>query len=240
MTDYRLDRLLAQAAQMTRTQARRAIFLGRVTVDGQPCNRPEQKVSQEAALTLDGGPLCWQQYVYLMLHKPQGVVSAARDARDVTVADLVKAEYPRRTLFPAGRLDKDSTGFVLLTDDGALAHDLLAPRRHVDKTYFVKIDTPVTEAMEQGFTQGVALADGTRMMPAELHPDAQDPFAATVVLHQGVYHQIKRMFGVFDAGVTALHRLAIGGVMLDAALAPGASRPLTQSELALLQKAVLK
>ncbi|MDD2994212.1 MAG: pseudouridine synthase, partial [Pygmaiobacter sp.] len=156
------------------------------------------------------------------------------------VTDFVKQDYPRRTLFPAGRLDKDSTGFVLLTDDGALAHDLLAPRRHVDKTYFVKVDTPVTKAMEQGFIQGVTLADGKRMLPAELLPDAKDPFAATVVLHQGVYHQIKRMFGVFDAGVVALHRVAIGGVVLDAALAPGASRPLTQSELALLQKAVQK
>jgi 16S rRNA pseudouridine516 synthase len=240
MADYRLDRLLAEAAQMTRTQARRAITMGRVTVDGQPCRRPEQKIAPKAALVLDGSPLCWQQYVYLMLHKPQGVVSASRDAKDVTVTDLVKGDYPRRTLFPAGRLDKDSTGFVLLTDDGALAHDLLAPRRHVDKTYFVKVDTPVTKAMEQGFIQGVTLADGKRMLPAELLPDAKDPFAATVVLHQGVYHQIKRMFGVFDAGVVALHRVAIGGVVLDAALAPGASRPLTQSELALLQKAVQK
>ena len=240
MTDYRLDKLLAEAAQMTRTQARRAITAGRVAVGGQPCRRPEQKVSPEAVLALDGTPLCWQQYVYLMLHKPQGVVSASRDARDVTVIDLLKGDYPRRTLFPAGRLDKDSTGFVLLTDDGTLAHDLLAPRRHVDKTYFVTVDTPVTEQMVQGFTQGVTLADGKRMLPAELLPDANNPFAATVVLHQGVYHQIKRMFGVYDAGVTALHRVAIGGVALDEGLAPGASRPLTQSELALLQKAVLE
>ena len=137
-------------------------------------------------------------------------------------------------LFPAGRLDKTSTGFVLLTDDGAFAHAILSPRRHVPKTYRVELDTPVTPAMVTAFAQGVTLADGQAMKPADLIPDPENPLAATVVLHQGVYHQIKRMFGVLDAGVNELHRQAIGGLALDPALAPGQWRPITEEELARL------
>ncbi|WP_419510131.1 pseudouridine synthase [Candidatus Allofournierella excrementavium] len=234
MAQYRLDRLLAEAAGIPRAEARRAILKGQVALDGAVCRRPDQKAQDTAALALAGRPLRWQKYVYLMLDKPQGVVSASRDGRDTTVADLVRAQYPRRELFPAGRLDKDSTGFVLLTDDGAFAHAILSPRRHVPKTYRVELDTPVTPAMVTAFAQGVTLADGQAMKPADLIPDPENPLAATVVLHQGVYHQIKRMFGVLDAGVNELHRQAIGGLALDPALAPGQWRPITEEELARL------
>lgn len=237
MAQYRLDRLLAEAAGIPRAEARRAILKGQVALDGAVCRRPDQKAQDTAALALAGRPLRWQKYVYLMLDKPQGVVSASRDGRDTTVADLVRAQYPRRELFPAGRLDKDSTGFVLLTDDGAFAHDLLAPKRHVDKVYEVLLDAPVTAGMLAGFAAGVVLADGEAMLPAGLKADPADPCRATVVLHQGVYHQIKRMFGVFGAGVCALRRVAIGGVPLDPALGPGGSRPLTGEELARLRAA---
>ena len=237
MAQYRLDRLLAEAAGIPRTEARRAILSGQLAADGAVCRRPDQKIEDTAALTLAGRPLSWQKYVYLMLDKPQGVVSASRDGRDTTVTDLVREQYPRRELFPAGRLDKDSTGFVLLTDDGAFAHALLAPKRHVDKVYQVVLDAPVTPEMLAGFAAGVVLADGAAMLPAGLEADPQDPCRATVVLHQGVYHQIKRMFGVFGAGVCALRRVAIGGVPLDPALGPGGSRPLTGAELACLQAA---
>ena len=170
-----------------------------------------------------------------MLNKPAGVVSASTDGRDKTVVDLVGGAFPRRQLFPAGRLDKTSTGFVLLTDDGAFAHDILAPKRHVPKTYRVVLDTPVTDEMVKAFAAGVTLADGQRMQPARLIPDEADPFAATVVLRQGVYHQIKRMFGVLGAGVNQLHRTAIGGLALDEGLAPGAWRLITPEEKALIQ-----
>lgn len=169
-----------------------------------------------AAVTLNGQPLVLQQYVYIMLDKPKGVVSAAADKNDVTVVDLVGRAYPRRSLFPAGRLDKTSTGFVLVTDDGAFAHDILAPRRHVPKTYEVLLDTPLTPEMAAGFAAGVRLADGQRLQPAELSPGPDGPCSARVVLRQGVYHQIKRMFGVYGAGVNELRRTAIGG--------PGAGR----------------
>ena len=233
----RLDRLLAEAAGIPRLEARRAILKGQLTVAGQVCRRADDKVPPDAALALCGRPLVWSEHVYLMLDKPKGVVSAAADRADVTVVDLVRGAWPRRELFPAGRLDKDSTGFVLLTDDGDFAHALLAPRRHVDKTYRVLLDAPVTPAVEQAFAAGVTLASGERMLPAGLAADRGDPCRATVVLHQGVYHQIKRMLGVFDIGVCELRRVAIGGVQLDPALGPGGSRALTAAELLCLQNA---
>ena len=181
---------------------------------------------------MDGAPLAYQQFVYLMLNKPEGVVSASTDKRDTTVVDLIGDAYPRRELFPVGRLDKTSTGFVLLTDDGGFAHEILAPKRHVSKTYTVVIDTPLTEEMRRGFAEGVTLADGTALSPAEVEALTPDGLTVKVRLRQGVYHQIKRMFGVYGAGVNALHRDAIGGLALDESLAPGQWRELTADEVA--------
>ena len=141
-------------------------------------------------------------------------------------------DFARRQLFPAGRLDKTSTGFVLLTDDGGFAHDILSPRHHVSKTYTVTIDTPLTQEMRTGFAAGVTLADGTALSPAEVTALSPDGCTVRVVLRQGVYHQIKRMFGVYGAGVNALHREAIGGLALDAQLAPGQWRELSDEEVA--------
>ena len=232
----RLDKYVAGAAQQSRSDVRRAIQKGLVCVNGAVCRSADAQVPAGAAVTLNGQPLVLQQYVYIMLDKPKGVVSAAADKNDVTVVDLVGRAYPRRSLFPAGRLDKTSTGFVLVTDDGAFAHDILAPRRHVPKTYEVLLDTPLTPEMAAGFAAGVRLADGQRLQPAELSPGPDGPCSARVVLRQGVYHQIKRMFGVYGAGVNELRRTAIGGLALDAALGlavagilltlPFAARPL--------------
>ena len=236
----RLDRYLSERLGLTRSESRKRIAAGRVTVAGAVCRQADARLDEQAAeVAVDGRPLAgrYEKYVYLMLNKPAGVVSAARDARDRTVADLAAGAYPRRQLFPAGRLDKSSTGFVLLTDDGAFAHDILAPARHVDKTYLVQLDTPLTAAMQAGFAAGVTLADGTRLAPAAAEPAGADPCCVRVTLRQGVYHQIKRMFGVYGAGVNALHREAIGPVRLDPALAPGEWRPLTAAELAALRAA---
>ena len=234
----RLDRYLAARTGLTRSESRKAIAKGRVAVEGAVCRKADTQVPEDAAILLDGAPLAgaYRKFVYLMLNKPAGVVSASRDKRDTTVVDLAATAYPRRALFPAGRLDKTNTGFVLLTDDGALAHDLLSPAHHVAKEYLVTLDTPLTDAMRRGFAAGVTLADGQRMAPAEAEPAGPDPCVVRVTLRQGVYHQIKRMFGVFGAGVNALHRQAIGGVALDPSLAPGQWRELTAEELALLQE----
>ena len=234
----RLDKYLSQRLGIPRSESRRLAARGSVTVNGTVCRKADTQLDEHtAAVCVDGQPLAGQyrQFVYLMLNKPAGVVSAARDARDTTVVDLAAGDYPRRQLFPAGRLDKTSTGFVLLTDDGALAHDLLAPAHHVEKVYLVSLDTPLTPEMCAGFAAGVTLADGRRLAPAEVGPAGADPCVVRVTLRQGVYHQIKRMFGVFGAGVNALHRQAIGGVALDPSLAPGQWRELTAEELALLQ-----
>ena len=208
----RLDKYIAEAAQCTRSESREMIEVDEIGLDGQSRTH--------------------QDFVYIMLNKPEGVVSASSDRRDTTVVDLVRSAYPRRELFPAGRLDKTSTGFVLLTDDGAFAHDILAPKRHVPKTYRVTLDTPLTQEMAEGFAAGVTLADGLELSPAQVTPLSADGLTVRVVLRQGVYHQIKRMFGVYGAGVNALHREAIGSVWLDDALAPGQWRELTAAEVA--------
>ena len=236
----RLDKYLAERTGMTRSESRKAVTKGRVMVGGMVCRKADTQLDEHTAeVALDGTPLAgaYQAFVYIMLNKPEGVVSASRDKRDTTVVDLVAADFPRRELFPAGRLDKTSTGFVLLTDDGTLAHDILAPGRHVPKQYLVTLDTPLTNAMRVGFAAGVTLADGQTLAPAEVKPAGADPCVVRVTLHQGVYHQIKRMFGVFDAGVNALHREVIGPVALDAALVPGQWRELTAEEVNALRAA---
>lgn len=239
METTRLDKFLTQALSITRSQAKELLSKGRVTVDGVVCKKGDTKITPAQQVTAAGKPVtAGEQYVYIMLNKPEGVVSASRDDRDKTVVDLVAGDYPRRNLFPAGRLDKTSTGFVLLTDDGNFAHDILHPKRHVPKTYVVVIDTPLTDAMTAGFAAGVTLADGQTLAPAHVEALSADGLTVRVQLRQGVYHQIKRMFGVYGAGVNALHRDGIGGVQLDKTLAPGQYRALTQQEVACIRAAV--
>ena len=213
----RLDKYLAETAQCTRSEAKALLSKGRVQVNGAVCKKGDTQLRETDTVAVDGKALNYQQFVYLMLNKPEGVVSASTDKRDTTVVDLVGDAYPRRQLFPAGRLDKTSTG--------------LAPKRHVSKTYTVVLDTPLTEEMRTGFAAGVTLADGTALSPAEVTALSADGLTVRVVLRQGVYHQIKRMFGVYGAGVNGLHRDAIGGLALDAALAPGQWRELSAEEV---------
>lgn len=229
----RLDKFLAESLQCTRSQSKLLLQKGRVTVDGTVCKQGDRHLTGTEAVCADGKPLTHTDFVYLMLNKPEGVVSASKGAAgEVTVVDLVQKSYPRRELFPAGRLDKTSTGFVLLTDDGAFAHRILSPRHHVPKTYRVVLDTPLTAEMIAGFAAGPTLVDGTRLDGAEVTALTPDGLTVRVVLHQGVYHQIKRMFGLYGAGVNALHREAMGGLALDENLAPGQWRELTAAEKA--------
>ena len=224
----RLDKYLAETAQCTRSEAKALLAKGRVTVNGTVCKKGDTQLKAADAVAVDGRALDYQQFVYLMLNKPEGVVSASTDKRDTTVVDLVGDAYPRRELFPAGRLDKTSTGFVLLTDDGGFAHDILAPKRHVSKTYTVTIDTPLTEEMRAGFAAGVTLADGTALSPAEVSALTPDGLS----LRRQRQMCIRDRFGIYGAGVNALHRDAIGGLTLDESLAPGQWRELTADEVA--------
>ncbi|MBQ7006559.1 MAG: pseudouridine synthase [Oscillospiraceae bacterium] len=232
----RLDKYISDAAQVSRQDAKKYLSKGSVAVDGKVVKKGDVKVSDENSVTLNGKRLTYRQFVYIMLNKPKGVVSATEDKNDVTVLDLVKKDYPKRNLFPAGRLDKTSTGFVLLTDDGEFAHDILAPKKHVSKEYIVTLDAGITDEIIEKFNSGVTLADGTLLKSAVLEK-TDTPCVVKVVLKQGVYHQIKRMFGVVDIGVNELHRSHIGGVKLDDNLAGGEYRELTQEELSKISSA---
>lgn len=226
----RLDKYISDMAAVSRQDAKKLLSRGAVTVDGKVVKKGDLKVSETSVICLEGRQLGYKKFVYIMLNKPKGVVSATDDKNDVTVVDLVKDSYPKRNLFPAGRLDKTSTGFVLLTDDGEFAHDILSPKRHVPKEYIVTVDGDVTDEIIEKFNSGVTLADGTLLKSAHLETTGTDR-VLKVVLRQGVYHQIKRMFGVFDIGVNELHRSHIGGVKLDDTLAPGEYRELSKEEL---------
>ena len=226
----RLDKYISDAMGISRQDAKKLLSKGAVAIDGKVVKKGDAKVSDANRVLVNGKLLEYKQFVYIMLNKPKGVVSATDDKNDTTVVDLVKADYPKRNLFPAGRLDKTSTGFVLLTDDGDFAHDILAPKKHVSKEYIVTLDAEINEEIIGSFNSGVTLADGTLLKSAVLEATG-DPMVVKVVLKQGVYHQIKRMFGVFDIGVNELHRTHIGDVELDSTLAPGQYRELTAEEL---------
>ena len=227
----RLDKFISEAMAVSRADAKKLISKSAVTVNGQVVKKSDAKVDTDTdQIKANGKLLTREDFVYIMLNKPVGVVSASTDKNDVTVIDLVKDEFPRRNLFPAGRLDKTSTGFVLITDDGQFAHDILSPKHHVPKTYIVTVDSPVTETVVKAFEEGVTLADGQLMKSATIIP-YEDGYTARIILHQGVYHQIKRMLGVFDIGVNTLHRTTIGQLELPEDLAAGEYIKLSESDL---------
>ena len=184
-------------------------------------------------LTVDGKPLEFKRNLYLVLNKPKGYVSATEDREHPTVLELVPQEYRGRDLFPAGRLDRDTTGLMIITDDGVLAHNILAPKKHVPKRYHVELDIPVTEEMRLGFSEGVMLNDGV-CKAADLIKTGEK--TAEVTLREGRYHQIKRMFGCFGAEVLELKRFGMGKLSLPEDLAEGECREMSEEELALLQE----
>lgn len=234
MEKQRLDKLLASQGTLSRREVKELIRKGQVKVGGVVTKAADAKVGDGDQIEVAGKPLDVRHHLYLMLNKPQGVVSASRGDGVPTVVDLVPPELLRKGLFPAGRLDKDTVGFVLITDDGAFAHDILSPRRHVEKEYRVQVDVPITQDMAQRFAQGMAIGPD-QCLPAVLTLDPADPQGATVVLREGMYHQIKRMFAACGATVTALRRVRMGGLWLDPALEPGQCRELTPQELAQLK-----
>ncbi len=228
----RLDKLLCSQGTLTRSEAGRLIRAGRVTVDGTPCRQPAQKVDAgTAAIAVAGKPLSYAAHIYVMLNKPAGILCVSRDPKAQTVVDLLPPELRRRGLFPAGRLDKDTHGLVLVTDDGAFAHELLSPRHHVPKTYRAVLDKPLEETMIAAFCAGPTLEDGTRCRPAQLTvlEMGEEPLVE-VVIYEGRYHQIKRMFAAVGCHVTWLKRYAMGGLWLDESLEEGECRLLTPAE----------
>mgnify|MGYP000871369250 CR=1 FL=1 len=237
MAQERLDKLLSSTGRWSRREVKELIRQGRVWVDGVPARRPEEKCEPGAAgLTVDGERVDCAPFVYLMLHKPAGLVSATEDPRQPTVLELLPQHLRRVGLFPAGRLDKDTEGLLLLTNDGPLAHRLLAPRHHVDKTYFVRVDGELDGADAAAFAAGMMLEDGLACLPAGLEV-LEQPDTALVTLHEGKYHQIKRMLAARGKPVVYLKRLTMGPIMLDPALERGEWRPLSAEEVAALRQA---
>lgn len=227
----RLDKILAATGRWSRKEAKALVKEGRVRVAGRHPHGPEEKVDAEMSVTVDGQPLMTEKYVYVMLHKPSGVISSTQDPREKTVIDLLPQHLRKLSLFPIGRLDKDTEGLLLLTNDGPLAHELLAPGRHVDKVYYAKVDGQLEEADEAAFQNGMTLRDGTRCQPAVLEilsPGNQ----CLVTLGEGKYHQVKRMLAARGKPVIYLKRLSMGPIALDPALPAGAWRPLSQEERA--------
>ena len=228
----RLDKLLASTGRWSRREAKRLVKEGRVLVDGIPALCAEDKVNPErSAVLVDGADIGYARQTYIMLHKPAGVLSATEDPRQRTVLDLLPPELRRRGLFPVGRLDRDTEGLLLLTDDGALAHRLLSPKSHVDKVYYAHLDVPLGEEDRLAFAQGIVLEDGYRCMAAELAL-LGDGGEVLITLREGKFHQIKRMAAARGSRVIYLKRLPMGALSLDGALPPGGWRCLTEEEIA--------
>jgi len=233
----RLDKLLATQGRWSRKEAKALIRAGQVMVNGAPAVSGDQKLTWTDTITVSGKALVLKKHLYIMMNKPGGVVCATWDPAAWTVINLLPAELRRDGLFPAGRLDKDTEGFVLITDDGVFAHEILSPRRRLPKTYYVQLDGVLNEeAVTAGFAKGVDIGGGQAASAAELRvlQNGERP-QVEVTIYEGMYHQIKRMFARYSLSVLYLKRLQIGGLKLDPALRPGECRELTAEERALLQ-----
>lgn len=230
----RLDRLLANLGICSRSECRNLLRAGRVGVNGALCARPDADVPENAEVTLDGKQLDTRLNRHLMLHKPAGILTAAEDARQKTVMDLLPPVYRALGCMPVGRLDKDTTGLLLLTTDGEMNHRLLSPKRHVDKVYLAHVDGVLDENDVKAMADGMNLGDFVTL-PAKL--EILSPDVGRLTLREGKFHQVKRMFAALGKPVTQLHRCAFGSLQLDDTLPPGAFRELTGEETAALYRA---
>lgn len=235
----RLDKLLAHAGFGTRSGIKLLVKQGAVQVNGRTVKDSGIQVNPGTdEITVDGERVHYKEFVYLMLNKPPGVISATEDLRDKTVLDLIGPDYAHYDLFPVGRLDKDTEGLLLLTNDGKLAHELLSPKKHVPKMYYAEVEGTVTEEDREAFRKGVTLDDGYVTMPAELvilaegDPSLQRPSKIELTIMEGKFHQVKRMFESVGKKVVYLKRIKMGSLLLDEYLGLGEYRELTDGELA--------
>ena len=229
----RLDKLLANMGYGSRKEVKKLLKDKSVRVDGEVVKDASMKVDPDAQeVTVFGERVFYTEFIYLMMHKPPGVISATEDTRDQTVIDLLDPSAQHFQPFPVGRLDKDTEGLLLITNDGNLAHNLLSPKKHVPKTYYATIDGVVTEADIEAFRKGVELDDGYVTKPGELVIlKSDDVSEIELTIQEGKFHQVKRMFEAVDKKVTYLKRLSMGPLVLDEELELGDYRELTQEEL---------
>ena len=230
----RLDKVIASQGKYSRSEVKKLISKKKVIVNGKIAEKSDMKIDEKnTVIEIDGEKVSTEKYAYLMLNKPEGYISSTEDKSALTVLDLLPEEYSKRDFFPAGRLDKDTTGLMIITNDGKLAHNILSPKKHVKKVYDVTIDIDVTEDMVKRFAEGIKLND-FQCKKAKLIITGKN--TARVIITEGRYHQIKRMFGCCKAKVTKLHRIGMGNLVLPEDLAEGSYRELSDEELLSLQE----
>lgn len=233
MEKQRLDKIIASTGRWSRREVKNLVRQGRVLVDGVPARSAEEKTDPEAAeIVVNGEMLTYRRYTWVMLNKPAGYLSATEDGHGPTVLDLLPPELKKQNLFPVGRLDKDTEGLLLLTNEGGLAHELLSPKRHVDKVYYTRVAGRLTEEDCQAFAAGLLLDDGLQCMPAGLKIlTAGEESEAHVTLREGKFHQVKRMLAYLGKPVLYLERISMGNMTLDLDLPRGKYRFLTPEEV---------
>lgn len=237
MARERLDKLLSSTGLWSRKEVKDMVRQGRVLAEGVPVRRPEEKYDPMTdRIQVDGETVDCAPFVYVMMNKPAGLLSATEDKNQKTVLDLLPQHLRRRGLFPVGRLDKDTTGLLLLTDDGSLAHELLSPKKHVDKVYLARVEGRVDASDTAALGAGMVLGDGLHCLPAGLEP-LGDGSSCLVTLREGKYHQVKRMLAARGKPVLALKRLSMGPLELDRELEAGGWRMLAPEELEALKRA---
>lgn len=230
MANLRLDKFISNQKNLPRKDSRKLIMCGKVTIDGQVVRIADTKVDPDRnVISLLGEEVGYKEHIYLMMNKPEGLVCASNDKNHKTVIDIIPENLKRKNLFTVGRLDKNTTGLLLITDDGDFAHKVISPKSETIKKYKVWLDGEVTNEMVDKFSEGITLADGTRCLPAKLEL-TDEPNVAFVYITEGKYHQVKRMFGIVDLGVDKLKRESIGGLVLDPYLSVGECRELNEDE----------
>ncbi len=228
----RLDKYLASRGVGTRKEVQKLIKSGAVTADGAVCKIIDKKIDPDTSVVLVNGEKVGEKYIYIMLNKPAGVVSATEDKRDKTVIDILPDELKRRGLFPAGRLDKDTEGLMIITNDGELAHRMLSPKKHVEKRYVATLDGAINDEIIRRFEQGIVLPDGYKCMPAKLElMTKNDNNVGIVTICEGKFHQVKRMFATCGLNIVHLQRISIGNLYLDSNLPIGSCKTLTNLEI---------
>lgn len=232
----RLDKLLSNMGFGSRKEVRQFLKNGAVRVNNETEKKSGAIINTQAdSVTLLGEPVVYREFIYLMMNKPQGVLSATEDTRDKTVVDLLSPDFSHFKPFPVGRLDKDTEGFLLLTNDGKLAHNLLSPKKNVPKTYYAHILGTVTDEDIESFKSGVTLDDGYKTKSGELHIlKTGETSEIELTITEGKFHQVKRMFEAVDKKVVYLKRLSMGPLSLDEALSLGTYRELTKEEVKVL------
>ena len=234
--DMRIDKLLSDMGLATRSEARAACKSGQVLVDGAPARDSSSHVDPERqSIVFRGREISYRRYTYVMLNKPEGYVSATEDSKLPVVTELLDGELRKMELFPVGRLDRDTTGLMILTNNGPLAHRVLSPKHHVPKVYRFTAAEPMAEGVEEKFRDGVTLADGYECKSAQIVLD-EGRMGGLITLTEGKYHQIKRMVASTHNRVVTLERISFGDIELDTALARGEYRLLTAEEIASLEK----